>query len=73
MKGRLPDFGLAHKTRKLRDRIRALGFRLNRGTEYAWLVYREETGILHARIDNLTHLDLWIQLQSGKGNSLGIR
>lgn len=65
VKSRLPDFGLAHKTRALRDRLEQLGFRLNRGTEYAWLIYREEDGILHARLDTLTQVDQWIQNQKG--------
>lgn len=66
MKARLPDFGLAHKTRATRDALHELGYRLNRGTEFAWLVYDERDGKLHARLDTLTQLDLWIQTQRKK-------
>ena len=65
MRSGLPDFGLAKPTRLIRDRLEQIGYRLNRGREYAWLIYREEDGILHARLDNLTEVDQWIRNQKG--------
>ena len=70
MKAALPDFGLSPFARFLRDELRILGLRLNRGREYAWLVYGEEDGKLRIRIDTLTQLNNWIRKQKGTKNGL---
>jgi len=70
MKASLLDFGLSPFARFLRDELKNLGLRLNRGREYAWLVYSEVDGKLRVRIDTLTQLKNWIHKQQGTKNGL---